>query len=137
MFARPVAAQNDCVYSIRMISDDQLDRTAIATAEEILRVIYGDDLQGCAVSLDSIAAVIRTGLQEHARIGDEIAALHAKAFEAVQLLATPPVDGHALSPEDLRTLLGERLDQIYGLTGKVLNATKSALDAPTAGGAGA
>jgi hypothetical protein len=86
-------AQSDCVYSIRMISDDQLDRTAIATAEEILRVIYGDDLQGCAVSLDSIAAVIRTGLEEHARIGDEIAALHAKAFEAVQLLATPPADG--------------------------------------------
>ena len=121
-----------------MISDDQLERTAIATAEEVLRVIYGDDLRGCAVSLDSIAAVIRSGLEEHARIGDEIAALHGKAFEAVQLLATPPVDGHALSPEDLRTLLGERLDQIHGLTGKVLNATKSALDTPTAGdGAGA
>jgi hypothetical protein len=115
-----------------MISDDQVERTAIATAEEILRVIYGDDLQGCAVSLDSIAAVIRAGLEEHARIGDEIAALHAKAFDAVQLLATPPVDGQTLSPEDLRTLLGERLDQIHGLTGKVLNATKTALEAPTA-----
>jgi hypothetical protein len=77
--------------------------------------------------------VIRTGLEEHARIGDEIAALHAKAFEAVQLLATPPADGHALSAEDLRSLLGERLDQIHGLTSRVLNATKSALDAPTAG----
>jgi hypothetical protein len=115
-----------------MISDDQLDRTAIATAEEILRVIYGDDLQGCAVSLDSIAAVIRTGLEEHARIGGEIAELHAKAFEAVQLLSTPPMDGHALSPEDLRSLLGERLDKIQTLTGKVLNATKVALDTPVA-----
>ena len=117
-----------------MSPDDQLDRVSTATAEEVLRVIYGDDLQGCAVSLDSIAAVIRTGLEEHALTAREIAELHAKAFEAVQLLSTPPADGHALTPEDLRTLLGERLDQIQTLTLKVLNATRTALDAKAGDG---
>ena len=109
-----------------MSPDDHLDRVATATAEEVLRVIYGDDLQGCAVSLDSIAGVIRTGLEEHALTVREIAELHTKAFEAVQLLSTPPPDGNALTPEDLRSLLGERLDKIQTLTAKVLTATRSA-----------
>jgi hypothetical protein len=60
----------------------------IATAEEILRVIYGDDLQA-APSASTASPRSFVWLEEHARIGDEIAALHAKAFEAVQLLATP------------------------------------------------
>ena len=116
-----------------MATEDQLDRVATATAEEVLRVIYGDDLQGCAVSLDSIAAVIRAGLDEHSPGTREIAELHAKAFEAIELLATPPADGHALSADDLRSLLGERLDKIRSLAMKVLAATKSAQNAAVGG----
>ena len=112
-----------------MSPDDHLDRVATATAEEVLRVIYGDDLQGCAVSLDSVAGVVRTGLAEHALTAREIAELHTKAFEAVQLLSTPPADGNALTPEDLRSLLGERLDKIQTLTTKVLTATRTAQSA--------
>jgi hypothetical protein len=41
----------------------------------------------------------------------------------VQLLATPPADGQTLSPEDLRSLLGERLDKIRELASKILTAT--------------
>ena len=106
-----------------MIPEAQLARASNAAAEEVLRVIYGDDLQGCTVSLDSVAAVIRAAFEEHARNAHDLAELHAKGFEAVQLLATPPSDGQALSPEDLRTLLGERLDQIREVATKILSAT--------------
>jgi hypothetical protein len=102
-----------------------LETAANAAAEEVLRVIYGDDLEGCTVNLDSVAAAIRAPFEEQARQSAEVAELHAKAFEAVQLLATPPADGNTLSPDDLRSLLGERLDQIRDLALKVLSATKA------------
>lgn len=111
-----------------MTPEQHTERVAIDTAEEVLRVIYGDDLQGCAVSLDTIAAVIRKGVEEHARGTTAVADLHAKAFEAVELLATPPADGHSLSADDLRSLLGERLDKIRELSAKVLAATATAPD---------
>ena len=102
-----------------------LDRSATAAAEEVLRVIYGEDLNGCAVRLDDVAAVIRSAFETHARNAADVAELQTKGFEAVQLLATPPVDGQTLSPEDLRSLLGERLDNIHELASKILNATKT------------
>ena len=102
-----------------------LERSATAAAEEVLRVIYGDDLNGCAVRLDDVAGVIRSSFEKHARNAADVAELHTKGFEAVQLLATPPADGQTLSPEDLRSLLGERLDQIHELSSKILKATKS------------
>ena len=113
-----------------MSPDSQTTQTANAAAEEILRIIYGEDLRGCAVSVDQIAAVIVTALEEKARGTRDVAELHLKAFEAVQLLATPPKDGHTLSAEDLRSLLGDRLDKIRTLATKILAAT-----APTAAGA--
>ena len=102
-----------------------LDRNATVAAEEVLRVIYGDDLNGCAVRLDDVSRVIRSAFEKHARDAADVAELHAKGFEAVQLLATPPPTGHTLSPEDLRTLLGERLDKIRELATKILDATKA------------
>ena len=102
----------------------ELERSATAAAEEVLRVIYGDDLNGCAVRLDDVAHVIHSAFAKHARIASDVADLHLKGFEAVQLLATPPADGHALSAEDLRSLLGERLDKIHELASKILTATK-------------
>lgn len=107
-----------------MTADDQLARVANATAEEVLRVIYGDDLEGCAVSLDNVAAAIRIGLEQHTADSTAFAELHAKAFEAMELLATPPANGTALSPEDLRSLLSERLDKIRNLAIKILGATR-------------
>ena len=106
-----------------MMSDAQLVRAANGAAEEVLRVIYGDDLQGCTVSLDDVSSVIRATFEEHARSAADLAELHAKGFEAIQLLSTPPANGHALSPEDLRTLLGERLDKIREVATKILGAT--------------
>ena len=103
----------------------ELEKSATAAAEEVLRVIYGDDLNGCAVRLDDVSRVVRSAFEKHARTAADVAELHTKGFEAVQLLATPPADGHTLSPEDLRSLLGERLDKIRELASKILNATRS------------
>ena len=101
----------------------ELEKSATAAAEEVLRVIYGDDLNGCAVRLDDVSRVIQSAFEQHARTAEAVAELHTKGFEAVQLLATPPADGHSLSPEDLRSLLGERLDKIRDLASKILTAT--------------
>ncbi|CAA9237013.1 MAG: hypothetical protein AVDCRST_MAG42-1472 [uncultured Chthoniobacterales bacterium] len=103
----------------------ELDKNATAAAEEVLRVIYGDDLNGCVVRLDDVSRVIRSAFEKHARNAADLSELHAKGFEAVQLLATPPATGHTFSPEDLRTLLGERLDKIRELATKILEATKA------------
>lgn len=116
-----------------MNADAQLDTVSNAAAEEVLRVIYGDDLQGCAVTLDSVAAAIRPLVQEHSRLHSDLAELHTKGFQAVQLLATPPAGGAALTPDDLRSLLGERLDQIRELATKILNTTNAGEAAPDIG----
>lgn len=112
-----------------MISDAQLQALSGAAAEEVLRVIYGDDLRGCTVTLDSIADVIRTVFQDHVDHTSDVAELHTKGLQAVQLLATPPADGNTLSAEDLRTLLGERLDSIQQLAVKILSATATQSEA--------
>ena len=112
--------------------DDRIDleRTATAAAEEVLRVIYGDDLNGCAVRLDDVSRVIQAAFDKQARSSVAVTELHTKGFEAVQLLATPPADGQTLSPEDLRSLLGERLDKIRDLATKILSATKAESGTP-------
>jgi len=38
--------------------DRPIPNAARVAAEEILRIIYGDDLEGCTVSLDRITEVI-------------------------------------------------------------------------------
>jgi hypothetical protein len=116
--------------------DDPLDEVARATAEEVLRIIFGPDLRGCAANVDEVVATIRSGLQQHAGVARELADLQTKAFEAVQLLATPPADGLSLSPEDLRSLLGDRLDKIRDLAAQVLQAAKVAGAEPRANGEG-
>ena len=108
-----------------MDSDPAIQKISRAAAEEILRVIYGDDLEGCTVSLDRIIEVISVTLAEHARESRVISELHEKAFEAIQLLSTPPPDGQTLGADELRSVLGDRLDKIQDLASKVITATKA------------
>jgi hypothetical protein len=103
----------------------QTQTTSRAAAEEILRIIYGDDLEGCAVSLDRITEVISAAIVGQAQCDRAVAELHAKAYEAIQLLATPPANGQSLNADELRSLLGERLDKIQSLATKVIAATKA------------
>ena len=98
---------------------------ARAAAEEILRIIYGDDLEGCTVSLDRITAVISSAMTGQAQVDRAISELNDKAYEAIRLLSTPPANGESLNPEELRSLLGERLDKIQALAQKVIAATKA------------
>ena len=120
-----------------MNPDPQTAERANAAAEEILRVIYGEGLRGCAVNVGDIAAVIQTALDEQACDVHDVAELHRKAFEAVQLLATPPTDGQTLSAEDLRSLLGDRLDKIRELATKIVAATQPGDAQPDGNGSGA
>lgn len=102
-----------------------MDETARVAAKEILRIIYGDDLEGCAVSLDRITEVISTAMAGQAQFDRAIAELNEKAYEAIRLLSTPPPDCPSLNADELRTLLGERLDKIQSLATKVIAATKA------------
>jgi hypothetical protein len=114
--------------------NSQTARTARAAAEEILRIIYGDDLAGCTVSLDRITAVISTAMAGQTQFERAIAELNEKAYEAIRLLSTPPSNGQSLSADELRSLLGERLDKIQNLATKVIAATKAQRDLETSPG---
>ena len=103
-------------------------KTARSAAEEILRIIYGDDLEGCSVSLDRITEVISAAMAGQAQFDRAIAELNEKAYEAIRLLSTPPADGQSLNPDELRSLLGDRLDKILTLATKVIAATKAQKD---------
>src|SRR3954470_15430136 len=108
-----------------MNPDHPTQQAARAAAEEILRIIYGDDLTGCTVSLDRITGVISGAMTGQGQVDRAIAELNDKAYEAIRLLSTPPADGQSLNPDELRSLLSDRLDKIQALANKVIAATKS------------
>jgi hypothetical protein len=108
-----------------MDSDHPTGQAARAAAEEILRIIYGDDLTGCTVSLDRITDVIAGAMTGQGQVDRAIAELNDKAYEAIRLLSTPPSDGAALAADELRSLLSDRLDKIQALANKVIATTKS------------
>jgi hypothetical protein len=108
-----------------MEADHPTQQAARTAAEEILRIIYGDDLEGCTVSLDRITAVISSAMTGQAQVDRAISELNDKAYEAIRLLSTPPANGQSLNPEELRSLLSDRLDKIQTLAQKVIAATKA------------
>lgn len=110
-----------------MDSDPQL-RAARGAAEEILRVIYGDDLEGCTVSLDRITEIISAAMTPCTQEIHAMAEVYEKGFEVIQLLSTPPANGQALGADELRSLLGDRLDKIQSLASKAIAASKAQRD---------
>ena len=114
-----------------MDSDPETPRAARAAAEEILRIIYGDDLAGCNVSLDRITAVISMAMAGQTQVSRALAELNEHAYEAIRLLSTPPADGHSLHADELRSLLSDRLDKIQSVATKVIAATKAQRDLET------
>jgi hypothetical protein len=103
-----------------MSSNEPPDALAFVTAEEVLRTIYGDDLQGCTVSLDSIAGVIDGSLRQTAARNGEWLELYEKVVEAVHLLSTPPDKTKVTEPTELQGLLTQRLDAIHAVTTKTI-----------------
>ena len=115
-----------------MDSEPPTQKAARAAAEEILRIIYGDDLAGCTVSLDRITDVISSAMTGQTLVDRAIADLNEKAYDAIRLLSTPPADGASLNADELRSLLSDRLDKIQALANKVIAATKVEIaDEPT------
>ena len=96
---------------------------ATAVAEEILRRIYGDDLLGCKVSLEEIALIVQEGLKQDRHHQQELNELYEKTIEAVSLLSAPPPTQEVPTPEQLRSMLSERLDAIQKLARKVMDMT--------------
>ncbi len=115
-----------------MAKDSPPDRLSTEIAEEVLRRIFGDDLAGCPVTLEEIARVIAEGSQQRTDQQRELVEMYEKAIEALNLLSTPPGPSDVSSPEQLRSLLGDRLDAILKLTQKVMETT-ALLRKPTDG----
>ena len=103
-----------------MSSTEQPEPLAFITAEEILRAIYGDDLTGCTVTLDSIAGIIDPSLKQTAARNGEWLELYEKVVEAVHLLSTPPDKTKVTEPAELQALLTQRLDAINTVTSKTI-----------------
>lgn len=108
-----------------MSGEASSDKLAMLTAEEVLRAIFGDDLLGCTVSLDTVAKVIRDALQQRSEEDKDLIEMYEKLVEAIDLLSTPPAGDKVRGPDELRSLLGERLDAIHSLTQKTRTTTES------------
>jgi hypothetical protein len=108
-----------------MSGDAGPDKLAMLSAEEVLRTIYGDDLRGCNVSLETIARIIQEALSQRNEEDKDLIEMYEKLVEAIDLLSTPPDSSKVAGPNELRTLLGERLDSIHVLTQKTRKTTSS------------
>ena len=106
-----------------MNSAPQPDPIALQLAEDILRHIYGEDLKGCAVSLESVASIITGGISQQQRGANELLDLYEKLVEAIHLLSNPPETGKISDPAEWQTFLSQRLDSIHALTSKAMETT--------------
>jgi len=109
-----------------MSTDAESDKLSVQMAEEVLRTIYGDDLKGCTVSLDQVAAALREVFRPKLAQTHELLGLYDKVVEAVHLLSTPPEPAKVANPDALRALLGERLDAIHAITTKTIETIRVA-----------
>jgi hypothetical protein len=62
--------------------------------------------------------------------------MYEKLVEALDLLSTPPDPGAVTGPDQLRSLLGDRLDAIHSLTQRTQKATESLKALRKSGGEG-
>ena len=106
-----------------MNSTPQSDPVALQLAEDVLRHIYGEDLKGCNVSLESIAGIIARGINQQQRGANELLDLYEKLVEALHLLSNPPESGKINDPAEWQKFLSQRLDSIHTLTTKAMETT--------------
>jgi len=114
------------VHCTVMSKSGEPDKVAAYLAEEVLRRIYGDDFKGCQVQPAQIAAVIAEGLKPERAKSRELIELYEKVVEAIDLLSTPPDSKEMKDPNEVRTLLGERLDCIHAVTTRTIKTTTAA-----------
>jgi hypothetical protein len=104
------------------MSMDADQGSANATAEQVLRLIFGDDFTGCPVRLEAVAEIVSRGWQR-AALEDEMRRLYEAAIEALHAFSTPPAHGSHLAPEAMPALLSERLDSIHNLTQRLIETS--------------
>jgi hypothetical protein len=104
-----------------MSESARLNKLALLTAEEILRTIYGDDLEGCQVSQKQIALIIEETMKQRERQTRELLHLYEKVVEAMHVLSTPPDSGKITTPAELQALLSGRLDTIHTVAKKTMD----------------
>ena len=98
----------------------QPDRISRLVAEELLTVLFGEDLTGCPVPLDEVAAIVQRAVEERAQQDGRLLDTYDTVVASIHHLATPPGSAKAAGPDELRSLLGERLDAIRTITTKTL-----------------
>jgi len=106
-----------------MNSEPEFDPVALQLAEDVLRHIYGEDLKGCPVSLESIASIITKGINQQQRGAHELLDLYEKLVEALHLLSNPPEGGKISDAAEWQKFLSQRLDSIHALTTKAMETT--------------
>jgi hypothetical protein len=111
---------------------EQPDKVAVRVAEEILRAIYGDDLQGCPVTLDQVTSPIQQAMKDNTAGANELLDVYDKVVEAIHLLSIPPENAKTMDANALRSLLGERLDMIHAVTQRTIDTTKLLRERPGA-----
>ena len=116
------------------MSQAEPSRIARLVAEELLATIFGDDLSGCPVSLDEVAAIIHKSLEDRASQDTKLIEMLNTVVSSILQLATPPESARSAGPDELRSLLGERMDAIRAITIKTLETT-ARIDAERRGGA--
>lgn len=108
---------------LRRMSESEPSRVSRLVAEELLATIFGDDLSGCPVTLDEVAAIIHRTLEERAAQDRKLLEMLNTVVASILKLATPPESARTASPDELRSLLGERLDAIRAITLKTIETT--------------
>jgi len=106
-----------------MNSPPHSNPVALQLAEDVLRHIYGDDLKGCPVSLESVASILAKGISQQQGGANELLDLYEKLVEALHLLSNPPDAGKISDPAEWQKFLSQRLDSIHALTTKAIETT--------------
>jgi hypothetical protein len=122
----PFSIQLANMNSTHQPESHQPDPVALRIAEDVLRHIYGDDLTGCTVTLESVGAIISEGISQQQRGANELLDLYEKLVEALNLLSNPPEAGKINDPTEWQTFLSQRLDAIHTLTTKAMETTAKA-----------
>lgn len=91
--------------------------------EEILGTIFGEDLQGCPVTLEQIARIVQDSANQRREQDKNLIETLGQLVEAIHLLSTPPDLSKVPNPDELRSLLTERLDAIHTITTRTLKTT--------------
>jgi hypothetical protein len=102
------------------MSEQRPDRMSRLVAEELLATIFGDDLTGCPVSLDQVAVIIQEAVEQRAAQDSKLLDLHSTVVNSIHQLATPPVSAQNAGPNELRSMLSERLDAIRAIAVKTI-----------------